>query len=225
MKLCEQCGIHEVEMLKGNKEGRFCSRKCRCIHNAKVNSTKGRKVPKEIIDKIVATKKANGTYDEHSKKLKKVFSEKDEKFWVDRKEKTKQTNLERYGVEWSSQSPEMFINQVRYKQFMLPSGKVINTQGYECIVIDSLLETYNEDDLLISCIETPTIDYVHENVKKRFYPDIYIKSENKLIEVKSTYTFELHKEMNEVKKKAALDNGYNFEFVIIDNPGKNMLKN
>lgn len=41
-----------------------------------------------------------------------------------------------------------------------------------------------------------------------------IKSENKIIEVKSTWTINLHKEIVELKKDASLKNNINFEFKI-----------
>jgi len=35
----------------------------------------------------------------------------------------------------------------------------------------------------------PEIWYEFEDKRRRYYPDIYIKSQNKIIEVKSDYTF------------------------------------
>jgi len=50
---------------------------------------------------------------------------------------------------------------------------------------------------------------------RRYYPDIYIKSENKIIEVKSDYTMKQHKNINLLKRQACLDKGLQFEFMII----------
>ena len=45
--------------------------------------------------------------------------------------------------------------------------------------------------------------------------DIYIKSENKVIEVKSTYTFNKEKEKNLLKRKSVLNKNINFKFIIL----------
>jgi len=50
----------------------------------------------------------------------------------------------------------------------------------------------------------------------RYYPDFYIKKDNKIIEVKSIYTYNIDIEKNLLKQKACLDAGYNFEFWIYD---------
>jgi hypothetical protein len=53
-----------------------------------------------------------------------------------------------------------------------------------------------------------------DNVNHRYYPDFYIPKDNLVIEVKSTFTYEYKKEINELKQKATEDNNYNFEFRI-----------
>lgn len=58
--------------------------------------------------------------------------------------------------------------------------------------------------------------YMDDKKKRRYYPDIYIKSENRIIEVKSKYTFESHKTINKLKEKACVNLGFNFEFKIIE---------
>jgi len=51
---------------------------------------------------------------------------------------------------------------------------------------------------------------------QHYYPDIYIKSENKVIEVKSNYTFYKDYDKNILKKKACIKMGLDFEFMILD---------
>ena len=58
--------------------------------------------------------------------------------------------------------------------------------------------------------------YTNDNNKHRYFCDIFIPSENKLIEVKSEYTFEIQKEINLLKQKASRDLGYDHEIWIID---------
>ena len=48
------------------------------------------------------------------------------------------------------------------------------------------------------------------------YIYIYIKSINKIIEVKSIWIYNLHKEKNILKSQACINKGYDFEFWIFD---------
>jgi hypothetical protein len=57
--------------------------------------------------------------------------------------------------------------------------------------------------------------YFYENKEHRYYPDIYIKSENRVIEVKSLYTFNKEKEKNLLKRNSVLNKGINFNFIIL----------
>ena len=61
----------------------------------------------------------------------------------------------------------------------------------------------------------PEIWFVDKNSKKhRHYVDIYIKYQNKCIEVKSIYTYKKYEYTNLLKKEAAEKMGYSFEFWI-----------
>lgn len=60
-------------------------------------------------------------------------------------------------------------------------------KGYEHLALDELVKIYNEDDILTDRNDMPKIMYNFNDKTLRYYPDIYIKSENKIIEVKSTY--------------------------------------
>lgn len=139
-------------------------------------------------------------------------------------EKYKKACLERYGFENPLQNAEIYekvlIAHFRTKDYTLPSGKVVKVQGYEPKVIDELLQKYSEDDLVIDNKEMETyigkILYTFKDSTHRYYPDIFIIPENKVVEVKSTYTYEAMLDRNLAKKKAVEDAGFNFEFVILD---------
>ena len=97
------------------------------------------------------------------------------------KEKCKQTNLEKYGVEYPSQNTEIYekMNKTSYyiKEYILPSGNIINIQGYEHFALDELLqkENMNENDIITGCKNVPTIWYNDESGKKhRHFVDIFI---------------------------------------------------
>jgi len=141
---------------------------------------------------------------------------------IDIKKKIIQTNLEKYGVSHHSQNAEIaeYMLQSSYnkKNYTLPSGKVTTYQGYENFALDELLfiEKIDEDDIITDRKLVPEIWYNDINNKKhRHYVDIYIKSQNRCVEVKSTWT---NQEKNNVleKKMAAEMLGYKYDIWIYD---------
>lgn len=148
------------------------------------------------------------------------------------REKYIKTIQEKYGVNFTniSQIPEIMdkklITGISARNHMLPSGKIVRVQGYENFGIEYLLNIgINEDDIYIGNKnienEIGQIWFFDElnNKKRRYFPDIYIKSQNKIIEVKSTYTINLNPNLIELKKNAVIDKGLNFEFLIFDDKG------
>ena len=142
------------------------------------------------------------------------------------KEKCKQTNLLKYGVEYSIQNPEIMEKQIKnsyyLKEYILPSGNIIKIQGYENFALDELLdnENINENEIDTGCNNVPTIWYNDESCKKhRHFVDIFIPSQNKCIEVKSTWTFKKQKEIIFLKQQAGKELGYLYEIWIYDNKG------
>nr|WRK65261.1 zinc ribbon containing protein [Marseillevirus futianmevirus] len=131
---------------------------------------------------------------------------------------------ERYGVEHAMQHPDSFAKMqnscYRVKEFASKTGKKFLYQGYEAFCLSDLLERegYTDDD--IATRDIPIIPYFFEGKRKVYYPDIYIKKENRLIEVKSHYTMEKELEKNFKKMKAAKKAGFNFEFRIYDEKGR-----
>jgi len=141
------------------------------------------------------------------------------------KNKTTQTNLERYGVPHHSQNAEvadtMLKNSYNKKQYKLPSGKLLEYQGYENFALDRLLyfEKICEDSIITNRKDVPIIWYNDiNNKKRRHYVDFYIPSQNRCIEVKSTWTNQTKNNVLE-KQKAAKDLGYIYEILIYDRQG------
>lgn len=137
------------------------------------------------------------------------------------KQKIKQTCLEKYGVEYPQQVPEIAEksskNGYRKKTYTLPSGKELICQGYEPLALDKLVKEDNilEEDIVTGCKNVPQIWYNDENGKKhRHYVDIYIPSQNRCIEVKSTWTAEKNKDNIYLKQNAGKELGYNYEIWI-----------
>lgn len=152
--------------------------------------------------------------------------------------KSRKTHLERYGVEYSIQNKHIFEkrkmnnilkygvenpmqnidiqnklqkNSKNFKEYVMPSGIIRKVQGYEPFALDILLQSYTEDQLKTDRKDVPRIKYIVNEKDKYYFPDIYIPHENKIIEVKSKWTLNLHKDIVNNKKQACIDQGYNYE--------------
>jgi len=134
------------------------------------------------------------------------------------KERKDATCEVRYGDKDIMKNPEIFEkvvqNSFKKKQYKLPSGRIIIYQGYENIALDELLKTVNEDEFTNDVKLMPCIMYSLNNKMHRYYPDIYIPSQNKFIEVKSPYTYNRQLAQNECKAAQVIKDGYSFEFWI-----------
>lgn len=138
---------------------------------------------------------------------------------------TKRENcMNKYGVEFSIQHPEFAekacTNGFLMKEYVLPSGKIIKVQGYEPFALRDIIndEKINEDDIITGCKNVPTIWYDDlEGNKHRHFVDIFIPSQNRCIEIKSTWT--VKKENVFLKQKAAKQLGYNYEIWIYNEKG------
>ena len=139
------------------------------------------------------------------------------------KEKIRNTNMERYGVDNAIQNAEIFIKcQINSsKPFTFPSGKVINIHGYENLALKELLDNgIFEEDIITEADLVPEIWYIDgENKKHRHYVDIYIKSLNRCIEVKSEWTLKLQEKFMSYKQNTAKTIGYEYEIWIYDHKG------
>lgn len=153
--------------------------------------------------------------------------------------KRRKTCLDRFGVENALMKPEARINSAKSnskgKDFTLPSGKMIGVRGYEDQVITKLLETYNETVLVIAdkyvLYSLPIFEYVNVHQHRtKYYPDIFIPSENKIIECKSQWwwngngstetKYQSRLTNNLRKKDAVLKAGYTYEVWLFSSKNK-----
>jgi hypothetical protein len=143
-------------------------------------------------------------------------------------EKAKKTNLEKYGVSNPMQSEIIQEKSQKcshtYKDYKTPSGIIRKVQGFEPFALDKLFKEmkFTEEDILTDRKDIPKIKYKIDGKISYYFPDIYIKSLNKIIEVKSTWTYERNKEKNIEKSKACSEAGYAFEFWIYLSKGKSL---
>jgi len=121
----------------------------------------------------------------------------------------------------------MLKNSYNKKQYKLPSGKLLDYQGYENFALDRLLhvEKISEDSIITNRKDVPVIWYNDiNNKRRRHYVDFYIPSQNRCIEVKSTWTNQTKNNVLE-KQNGAKDLGYIYEIWIYDREGNIVDKN
>ena len=141
------------------------------------------------------------------------------------KQRMKDTNTRLYGVEYAIQNPviaeKSMLAGFNYKNYTLPSGKIIYYQGYENFgIIDLLNSGIDEKDIINDKINVPEIWYHYEGKRRRYYVDIFIPSKNKCIEIKSDYTFNIKKDKVLLKHKATKELGYKCEIWVYNKSGK-----
>ena len=61
--------------------------------------------------------------------------------------------------------------------------------------------------------------YEHNGKMHRYYPDIFIHSQNKIVEVKSEYTYELAREITHLKIQTCHMAGFKAEIWIFSSTG------
>ena len=131
--------------------------------------------------------------------------------------KREKTNIEKYGYKNPTQNPiilmKIFKSQFRLKPTELPSGKIVNLMGYEPYVLKYLLENfYDETDFEFNSI--PTIEYNFNNKNHVYIPDFYIPKEKLILEIKSTWTYNVSKDKNEAKAEYTRKAGFNHVTII-----------
>lgn len=104
----------------------------------------------------------------------------------------------------------------------MPTGEIRLVQGYEPFALDELIKIYKdelikiykEEEIKTNRIDFPQIKYICDNKNKYYHPDIYIPHENRIIEIKSEWTYKLRPNIIMDKGNACKEKGYNFEIWI-----------
>jgi hypothetical protein len=129
------------------------------------------------------------------------------------REKMMATKLEKYG--------DFLKPLYNYKTYTFPSGKTAKVQGYEPKMLDQLLsEGYSEADIVVGRGKiqqhTGHFKYFSEKTGRMhfYYPDIYVVSENRVIEVKSKFTAKMHEDTLLLKQKSVEEKGLRFDLRI-----------
>ena len=130
------------------------------------------------------------------------------------------TDRSNHGGLYHSQTVDHQKTMFTRKPFVFPSGRRVKVQGNEAIAIEILLKDHEEKDLLVTDQEIEArigrIWYTTpDGEKHRYFPDILVLPDL-VVEVKSQWTMTLNVERNELKRRACLDRGLRFEFMVID---------
>lgn len=140
------------------------------------------------------------------------------------KNKIKETCIRKYGVEYPQQSLEIQhksqCNAKKYKLITMPSGQQRRVQGYEPYALKHLLKQYSEEQIISDRQYIPKIKYSFNEKCKYYFPDIFIPSENKIIEVKSTYTYKIDTQKIKIKADATKEQGYSYEIWVFNTKGE-----
>jgi len=230
-------------------------KKYNCDHNSKIDEVKNNKKitylnnygvdnpTKSIVvkDKIIKTnnEKYGGNSPMNNDEVKEKARETYQSNYIDNELKMNElvsrredTMFKKYGVNYwiqDSKNLDKLVKKTTYKKYLI-HDKEYFLQGYEdCVLFDILLKKYDINDICIfnDDIEkyTGKIYYRVENKKHKYYPDFYIISENKIYEVKSEYTYNSDIIINTLKKDACINNGIDFEFIILSKKEYNKWKN
>jgi hypothetical protein len=151
------------------------------------------------------------------------------------KDKKEKTMLERYGRKNNFENFELLFQKYgvnnpmhlphvhektqynRFKlrhKYILPSGKIIYLQGYEPLGLDSLLQEYQENEIIYKKSQMPKFLYQYQNKTKRYYPDFFIPKANLIVEIKSQYTYQKDLDRNLLKEKCVNNLGFDYKLII-----------
>jgi hypothetical protein len=109
-----------------------------------------------------------------------------------------------------------------HKDYIFPSGTIRRIQGFENYILDELLKIYTEEQIITDRKDMPKIFYIFKGKLKQYYPDIYIPHLNKIIEVKSTWTFKRYYIQN-MLKSIATKKEFEYEIWIYDIKNKKII--
>lgn len=162
-------------------------------------------------------KKNNQIMDNISKKMIKFWKSNPEKKSLMVK-KFKKTMFKRYNVE-NPNDYTLFWS--KYKEYTFPSGSVVKIQGYENLGLDLLIKTIPENDIIVDRKKLPKFIY---KKNRKYTPDFFVKTNNTIYEIKSTWTYKIFK--NKKEKITSVNNaGFNYTIIIFDKKKNHIIKN
>lgn len=106
-----------------------------------------------------------------------------------------------------------------FHDYSLPDGNSVRLQGFEPKAYDYLLfKGYKQEDIICTAKNIhKTIGWFCYDGIHNYTPDFYISKENRIIEVKSDYTFKYDTDIHYKKRDYCISLGYKYTFIIISN--------
>ena len=132
------------------------------------------------------------------------------------KEKSKETSLKKYGVEHIMQS-EFYFLKYQTERFLLKIHEITGLQ-YQGSYEKNFLDFCCENNIEIK--KGKRFEYLINNKKHYYFSDFYYEYDNLIVEIKSDYTYNNDLDINLLKEKSAIDNGYKHIFIINKNYDK-----
>lgn len=127
------------------------------------------------------------------------------------KEKSRQTCFKNHGVEYSTQNPEIFHKQ-SVSSFYMNKYKDTNLTYQGSYELDFLDKYYDK----VKIENGPTIKYMINNETHWYHSDFYLPDYNLVVEIKSSYWYEVHEECVLAKEKETKTH-YNYLLVLDKN--------
>ena len=143
---------------------------------------------------------------------------------VDVKQRIVDTNMERYGCAHAMQNADISErsskNAYKAKTYTFPCGDTRTVQGYEPFALDDLVrQGYRAEDVITSRNRVPEVWWTADDGgRHRYFVDIFIPKENRMIEVKSSFT--ASKKGVAEKARASRDAGFVLELWVYNKRGE-----
>jgi len=130
------------------------------------------------------------------------------------KEKSCQTNIKNLGVSYPQQNKNVFERSLKKGLKIEYWNEELYSQGsYE----KDFLKHCNELNIIHLISKPKSIEYFDGNNKCYYHSDFYMKSLNLIIEIKSSYWMKKLYELNKLKEKSVISNGFNFLLILDKN--------
>ena len=139
------------------------------------------------------------------------------------------TNVSKYGAPNAMQNAEIANKSLQHafqrKSYVLPDGQLVYLMGFEPFCMDELLLFYPQANICLDYAEMPEVTYMTSDGKwHKYFPDMFILSERRFVEVKSTWTLSNSKERekNWLKWKACRDAKIPLDVIVYDTHGNKL---
>ena len=126
------------------------------------------------------------------------------------KDKMKETYNKKYGVDYNHQNIGIMKKslQTGFKIKQFRNTDIWFQGSYELDFLEKFYDKYSDIQ------QGPSINYVFKNKNRVYHSDFFIPSLNLIVEIKSTYYNNMHKEIIDTKEKSTISNGFNYCMIL-----------